>query len=131
MKRQKWTTKDVLYIQRIAQDAISLSTPIGNQEDDYAELGDIIPDNRPGPEELVMNNSTRDRLLGLIKAHLSPKEQKVIIMRYGFEECHNMTLEAIGKEFNVTRERIRQIEKQAINKLKRKLERIIEKEGGI
>lgn len=126
---KEWTEKKVLYLQMIAQDVASLDMLLHSQDGTYI-LGDIMPDDRPGPEEIAINNDRRKVLLDLVKS-LSPKQQKVIIMRYGLEDGHNMTLEEIGKKFNVTREYIRLIEKKALERLRIKLHEIIEKKEDI
>lgn len=120
-----WTAEDVRKLQAIAQDAISLNTVISSSEDreDY-ELGEIIVDTSPGPEELAVIASTRDTLLQIIETILSPKEEKIIKLRYGFETGNHMTLVEVGKRFGVTRERIRQIENGALSKIKKKLEKL-------
>lgn len=127
-----WTAKDVEYLQVIAQDVISLNTLIGNPEDgkEY-ELGEKIVDTSPGPEELAVIASTRKFLLQIIETILSPREEKVIRMRYGFETGEYMTLEEVSKRFSVSRERIRQVEDRALTKIKKKLEKLNIKEGDI
>ena len=127
-----WTAKDVEYLQVIAQDVISLNTLIGNPEDgNECELGDMVLDPRPGPEDRAISDSTKELLLKIIKKTLSPREEKVIRMRYGFETGNSMTLDEVGKKYGVTRERIRQVEACAIDKIKKKLEKLNIKEGDI
>lgn len=126
---KEWTEKKVLYLQKIAQDIVSLDRLFHSQDGTYT-LGDIMPDDRPGPEEIAINNDRREVLLDLVKS-LSPKQQRVIIMRYGLEDGRNMTLEEIGKKFNITREYVRLIEKKALERLRIKLQEKIEKKEDI
>ncbi len=101
---------------KIAKDAISLDTPVGDDGETY--LGDFIEDSdRVGPHEQSMINSLRE-CLGQVMSSLSPREAKVLRMRYGINVDYDHTLEEVGRCFAVTRERIRQIEAQAIAKLK-------------
>jgi len=101
---------------KIAKDAISLDTPVGNDGESF--LGDFIEDkDRLGPDELTMVASLRE-CLNQVMSSLSPREAKVLQMRYGIDVDCDHTLEEVGKCFAVTRERIRQIEAQAILKLK-------------
>ncbi len=101
---------------KIAKDAISLDTPVGDDGDTY--LGDFIEDSeRLGPQELSMVSSLRE-CLSQVMSSLSPREAKVLRMRYGINADCDHTLEEVGRCFAVTRERIRQIEAQAIAKLK-------------
>lgn len=126
-----WTAEDVRKLQAIAQDVISLSSIVGDpeREGQDGELGDFIQDNGPTPEDRAISDSTKELLLQIIKTILSPKEEKVIKLRYGFETGNSMTLAEVGKVFNVTRERIRQVEKRALEKIRKKLARMnLEKE---
>ncbi len=101
---------------KIAKDAISLDTPVG--EDGETFLGDFIEDvDRPGPDDLSMTASLRE-CLNQVMSTLTPREAKVLRMRYGIDVDYDHTLEEVGRCFAVTRERIRQIEAQAIQKLK-------------
>jgi RNA polymerase primary sigma factor len=101
---------------KIAKDAISLDTPVGDDGETF--LGDFIEDNdRVGPHEQSMINSLRE-CLNHVMSSLSPREAKVLRMRYGINVEYDHTLEEVGRCFAVTRERIRQIEAQAIAKLK-------------
>lgn len=121
MAKKIWTAKDVEFLQIIAQDVVSLNTLVGGPETDKeTELADCIMDPQPGPEELSLKNNTRETLLKIIK-ELRPREQQILLLRYGFHNGKYMTLEDIGKEFNVTRERIRQIEAKALRQIKIKL----------
>ncbi|MEE4165010.1 MAG: sigma-70 family RNA polymerase sigma factor [Desulfocapsaceae bacterium] len=101
---------------KIAKDAISLDTPVG--DDGETQLGDFIEDtDKPGPDDISMTASLRE-CLNLVMSSLTPREAKVLRMRYGIDVDCDHTLEEVGKCFEVTRERIRQIEAQAIQKLK-------------
>lgn len=110
------TVEKVLEIQRTAQDPISLETPIGEEEDSH--LGDFIEDNTSAqPPERAEQSMVKDQLMQVL-AMLTPREAKVIRMRYGLDDNHPRTLEEVGQEFGVTRERIRQIEAKALRKLR-------------
>lgn len=103
-------------IQQIAIDPISLETTIGDEED--SKISDFIEDeSAQSPLDAASQILLREQLLSVIET-LTPREQKVIRMRYGLDNNHPRTLEEVGKEFNVTRERIRQIEAKALRKLK-------------
>lgn len=103
-------------IRKIAQDPVSLETPIGEEEDSH--IGDFIEDqNTPAPNEVVEGMLLRDQLMEVLNT-LTPREEKVLRLRYGIDDNHPRTLEEVGKEFNVTRERIRQIEAKALRKLR-------------
>ncbi|MBO4535154.1 MAG: RNA polymerase sigma factor RpoD, partial [Clostridia bacterium] len=107
-KEMGTTVEKILEIQRTAQDPVSLETPIGEEEDSH--LGDFIEDtNAAQPAEKAEQSMVRDQLMAVLST-LTPREEKVIRMRYGLDDNHARTLEEVGKEFNVTRERIRQIE---------------------
>lgn len=116
--KKVWTAKDVLYIQSLMQDVISLNTKIGTPEDPDTELGDLIADTAPSPEELAVRDDRNRQIRIFIKQALTPREEKVICMRYGIDDGKFMTLEAVGQYFGVTRERIRQIEAKALRKLR-------------
>lgn len=106
----------VIEIQKIAQDPVSLEKPIGEEEDSH--LGDFIEDNSSvSPAEKAEAAMLREHLLQVLST-LTPREQEVLIMRYGIKDSRPKTLEEVGKEFNVTRERIRQIEAKALRKLR-------------
>lgn len=106
----------IMEIQRIAMDPISLETTIGDEED--SKISDFIEDESiQSPLEAASQALLREQLLSVIET-LTPREQKVIRMRYGLDNNHSRTLEEVGKEFNVTRERIRQIEAKALRKLR-------------
>lgn len=101
---------------KIAQEPVSLETPIGEEEDSH--LGDFIEDeNAPAPAEVASNAMMREQLQEVLHT-LTPREEKVIRLRFGLEDGQAHTLEEVGKEFNVTRERIRQIEAKALHKIR-------------
>ena len=103
-------------ILKIAQEPVSLETPIGEEEDSH--LGDFIQDEGISePAEAASYNLLREQLVDVLKT-LTPREETVLRMRFGLEDGHPRTLEEVGKEFNVTRERIRQIESKALRKLR-------------
>ena len=103
-------------IQKISQEPVSLETPIGEEEDSH--LGDFIQDdNMPVPAEAATFTLLREQLYGVLET-LGEREQKVLMLRFGLEDGKARTLEEVGKEFNVTRERIRQIEAKALRKLR-------------
>ncbi len=103
-------------IRKVAQEPVSLETPIGEEEDSH--LGDFIPDDdAPSPSELAAYTLLREQLDEIIET-LTPREAKVLRLRFGLEDGKARTLEEVGKEFNVTRERIRQIEAKALRKLR-------------
>ena len=132
MVKKIWTAKDVEFLQIIAQDIVSLNTLVGGPETDpETELVDCIADTQPGPEELTMKDNVRNVILKIIK-ELEPREQRILMMRFGFYDGNAMTLEEIGKKVKVTRERIRQLEKKALRKIKIKLKALnIEKGADI
>ena len=105
--------RDIL---RIAQEPVSMETPIGEEEDSH--LGDFIPDEDASePSEVASFSLLREQLEEVLDT-LTPREKKVLELRFGMADGHSRTLEEVGKEFNVTRERIRQIEAKALRKLR-------------
>ena len=103
-------------IHKIEQDPVSLETPIGEEEDSH--LGDFIEDNTAlSPSDVAESNMLKEQLVQVLNT-LTPREEKVLRLRYGLDDSHPRTLEEVGKEFNVTRERIRQIEAKALRKLR-------------
>ena len=103
-------------IQKIAQEPVSLETPIGEEEDSH--LGDFIPDDdAPAPAEAAAFTMLKEQLINVLDT-LTPREEKVLRLRCGLDEGRARTLDEVGKEFNVTRERIRQIEAKALRKLR-------------
>ena len=110
------TDERVREIQKIAQDPVSLETPIGEEEDSH--LGDFIEDEKTAtPSDSVASKMLKEQLLGVLDT-LTPREQMVLRLRYGVDDGKPRTLEEVGKVFNVTRERIRQIEAKALRKLR-------------
>ena len=106
----------VVEIQKIAQDPVSLETPIGEEEDSH--LGDFIQDDdSPAPHDAASYTLLKEQLEEVMNT-LTPREAKVLKLRFGLEDGKSRTLEEVGKEFNVTRERIRQIEAKALRKLR-------------
>ena len=103
-------------IMRVAQEPVSLETPIGEEEDSH--LGDFIPDDdAPAPQDAASHTLLKEQLADVLDT-LTPREEKVLSLRFGLEDGRSRTLEEVGKEFNVTRERIRQIEAKALRKLR-------------
>ncbi len=101
---------------KIAQEPVSLETPIGEEEDSH--LGDFIPDDdAPAPAEAASFALMKEQLMDVLDT-LTPREEKVLRLRFGLDDGRQRTLEEVGKEFNVTRERIRQIEAKALRKLR-------------
>lgn len=110
------TPEKVVEIQKIAQDPVSLETPIGEEEDSH--LVDFIEDTKTiAPSDVAAHTMLREQLITALHK-LTPREEKVIRLRYGLDDGKQRTLEEVGKEFNVTRERIRQIEAKALRKLR-------------
>ena len=106
----------VMEIQKIAQDPVSLETPIGEEDDSH--LGDFIPDDEsPAPHDSAAYTLLKEQLEEVMST-LTPREAKVLKLRFGLEDGKARTLEEVGKEFQVTRERIRQIEAKALRKLR-------------
>lgn len=106
----------VIEIQKIAQDPVSLESPVG--EEDESRISDFVEDESiKSPTDNAAQDILKAQLLQVIET-LTPREQKVIRLRYGLDDNHARTLEEVGKEFNVTRERIRQIEAKALRKLR-------------
>ena len=106
----------VMEIQKIAQDPVSLETPIGEEDDSH--LGDFIPDDEsPAPHDSAAYTLLKEQLEEVMST-LTPREAKVLKLRFGLEDGKTRTLEEVGKEFQVTRERIRQIEAKALRKLR-------------
>ena len=115
-REMKISVERVREIQKISQEPVSLETPIGEEEDSH--LGDFIQDeNVPVPDEAAARILLHEQIKEVL-SELTEREQRVLTLRYGLEDNRNRTLEEVGKEFNVTRERIRQIEAKAIRKLR-------------
>lgn len=115
-KRLNMPVHKVEEIMRVAQDPISLETPVGEEDDSH--LGDFLPDeNVSEPADAATFALLQEQLSGVLKT-LTPREEKVLRLRYGLEDGRMHTLEEVGDEFQVTRERIRQIEAKALRKLR-------------
>ncbi len=103
-------------IMRVAQEPVSLETPIGEEEDSH--LGDFIPDeDAPAPQDSASHTLLKEQLADVLST-LTPREERVLRLRFGLEDGRSRTLEEVGEVFNVTRERIRQIEAKALRKLR-------------
>ena len=110
------TADKVRDIMKIAQDPVSLETPIGEEEDSH--LGDFVEDmDSPAPSDSASYSLLREQLCNILHT-LTPREEQVIKLRFGLEDGRPRTLEEVGKQFNITRERIRQIEAKALRKLR-------------
>ena len=115
-KEMDMSVEKVMEIQKIAQDPVSLETPIGEEDDSH--LGDFIQDeDSPAPHDAASYTLLREQLEEVMNT-LTPREAKVLKLRFGLEDGKARTLEEVGKEFEVTRERIRQIEAKALRKLR-------------
>ena len=115
-KQMDMPVDKVREILKIAQEPVSLETPIGEEEDSH--LGDFIPDDdAPAPAEAAAFTMLKEQLINVLDT-LTPREEKVLRLRFGLDDGRARTLEEVGKEFNVTRERIRQIEAKALRKLR-------------
>ena len=115
-ERLEMSVDKVREIMRVAQEPVSLETPIGEEEDSH--LGDFIPDDEaPVPAEVASHTLLREKLSEVLDT-LTEREEKVLRLRFGLVDGRPRTLEEVGKEFNVTRERIRQIEAKALRKLR-------------
>ena len=115
-KEMSMPVDKVREILKIAQEPVSLETPIGEEEDSH--LGDFIPDEGASePSEAASFTLLKEQLMDVLST-LTPREEKVLKLRFGIEDGRTRTLEEVGKEFNVTRERIRQIEAKALRKLR-------------
>ncbi len=115
-KEMNMSIDKVREIMKISQEPVSLETPIGEEEDSH--LGDFIPDDdAPAPAEAAAFMLLKEQLIDVLDT-LTPREEKVLRLRFGLDDGRARTLEEVGKEFNVTRERIRQIEAKALRKLR-------------
>ncbi len=115
-KEMQMPVEKVREIMKIAQEPVSLETPIGEEEDSH--LGDFIPDDDiPAPAEAAAFTLLKEQLIDVLDT-LTDREEKVLRLRFGLDDGRARTLEEVGKEFNVTRERIRQIEAKALRKLR-------------
>ena len=110
------TPEKVREIMKIAQDPVSLETPIGEEEDSH--LGDFVEDNdSPAPSDAASQTLLREQISNVLHT-LTPREEQVLRLRFGIEDGRPRTLEEVGKQFKITRERIRQIEAKALRKLR-------------
>ena len=115
-RHMEMTPEKVEEILKISQEPISLETPIGEEEDTH--LGDFIEDRKiMSPADTASHELLKDQILKVLST-LTPREQRVLTLRFGLEDGRSRTLEEVGKEFRVTRERIRQIEAKALRKLR-------------
>jgi len=115
-KEMAMSVEKVREIMKISQEPVSLETPIGEEEDSH--LGDFIPDDdAPAPAEAAAFTLLKEQLIDVLDT-LTAREEKVLRLRFGLDDGRARTLEEVGKEFNVTRERIRQIEAKALRKLR-------------
>jgi len=115
-REMNMSVEKVREIMKISQEPVSLETPIGEEEDSH--LGDFIPDDdAPAPAEAAAFTLLKEQLIDVLDT-LTPREEKVLRLRFGLDDGRARTLEEVGKEFNVTRERIRQIEAKALRKLR-------------
>jgi len=132
-EKMEMTVVKVRKVMKIAQEPISIETPVGEEDDSH--LGDFIEDHdRESPAEAVINLNLRSQTAQVLKT-LTPREERVIRMRFGLEDGSEHTLEEVGQSFAVTRERIRQIEAKALRKLRhpsrsRRLKTFVEPGGG-
>lgn len=109
----------IRHAKKTAQRTTSLDKPLNDEGTDTNVLGDIMPDNNlPNPEEESLQALLKDQLKQLLHEVLTDRERRVVQLRYGLEDYHPRTLNEVGKVFGISRERVRQIQKQAINKLK-------------
>ena len=110
------TPDKVREIMKISQEPVSLEKPIGEEEDSH--LGDFIPDDdAPSPADQAAVSLRKEQIMEVLKG-LTPREEKVLRLRFGLDDGRTRTLEEVGREFNVTRERIRQIEAKALRKMR-------------
>jgi len=115
-EKMEMSVEKVREIMKISQEPVSLEKPIGEEEDSH--LGDFIPDDdAPSPADQAAFTLLKEQLFEVLKG-LTPREEKVLRLRFGLDDGRARTLEEVGKEFNVTRERIRQIEAKALRKMR-------------
>ena len=102
------------------RDVISLNLPIRFDEEDEVELGSLLEDPGPGPEEICLQNARRESLEKYMKKYLDERQIMILRLRYGFEDGHCYTLECVAKKLGLTGERVRQLEYKAMKKLRLK-----------
>ncbi len=118
-RRLERAAAKVRKIQRLSQEPLSLNTPVGNEDNSY--LGDFIEDDSlPGPVDSASRRLLKEHMHEILDG-LNERERKVLIMRFGLDDGVTRTLEDVGREFDVTRERVRQIEAKALRKLRHPL----------
>lgn len=112
-------------LQILSKDVLSLDVSIENEynEDTNLEMNEAIVDRQPTPEEKQITLDTSQQIKDMLKAYLSPKEEKIILMRFGFETGEPMTLEEIGDKFDVSRQAIQIVEARAMTKLKARIKK--------
>lgn len=116
---KKYTPKEIERILLLAQDVVSLNLVIGGPDGEAdTEIGDLIPDEGPGPEDLLLIEDRKSNVHRCLNSALRPREAEVLKMRFGIDNYPIMTLEEIGDKLNITRERVRQIEDKALRKAK-------------
>ena len=109
----------VRHIIKISQETVSLEAPVGEEDDEDSVLGEFVKDEKEITPTVSAGRKLLKERLGTILSDLSPREQKILSMRFGLEDGVTHTLEEVGKEFGVTRERIRQIEAKALEKIRK------------
>ena len=109
----------VRHIQKISQDIVSLEAPVGEDSDESSLLGEFVKDEKELSPKVVAGRELLRERLSEITSDLSPREQKILKLRFGLDDGVTHTLEEVGKEFGVTRERIRQIEAKALEKIRK------------
>lgn len=115
--KKAWTREDVEKVLLYAQDIISLNTLV-NPDEGEEEIEMFIPDEAPSPEEILLKKQVSERIRECMNKCLRPRDAEIIKMRYGFDTDTPMTLEEVGREVGLTRERVRQIEQRALRKLR-------------
>lgn len=118
MTKTNYTGTDIGYILALAQDVVSLNTPVHYDDTEETEIGDFVEDTSPTPEEEAIKSDRLRRIEGYLTKFLTPRERDIIRCRFGFDDGHPMRLIEIGKRYGICRERIRQIEAKALRKLR-------------
>lgn len=120
-KETKWTPEYIRYIQQIINmsNPVSLSTNVSNEESSPTELGELIEDEySPSPDDIVIEQDRKNLVHKYINKYLGEREREIIKLRFGFDDDTPRSLEEIGERFNLSRERVRQIEAKALRKLR-------------